>query len=557
MVRLHCLFRHGHTGTVWFDDISVTTASRPDENLALNPGFEEAGSNPAIAAIDAYHVEASDGEPVFFIRTDLSADVKPETPMKLLRFCLNPSPYLQQKEGAPPPPGPGRIEKYRRMIEGIPALDGAYIDSVSAWATRELDYRHEHFDAVRHSFTYEPESKRVVAPGRHYTYDFLNELGNVLHPQGRWVFTNIHNTMDTFLLYGVSDVPGIESSITNHERFSYIRSASCQKPAVLLNFLNLLGFEERAKHDYHWRMAMLYGLYPSIGRGCDEAYDLCGDLYRRFMPSLTRISAAGWKPVTHARLEPEAPAVERFGDRDDGLFFTVYNEAASAYEGSLVIEAGVLHVAPDAVACDTTTGWIMPVKQAEGEGTVDLQIPAGEIAVVQVGTPGQIAQSARLELDGIVTDLRRLESELPEEQAGGVRELRGAIIGMSGIAPDPLTRDTVEELVAIHGETLAATTWTGETAGEALLRALTLVERIDAAERAPVGLSASGRPVSGEQSRAKLHSGGEAVADAAFLILDGDGLHMVETDFRWPDAGYAPGLVDLIGIGLGGRPGTV
>ncbi|MEA3401785.1 MAG: hypothetical protein U9R79_11145 [Armatimonadota bacterium] len=565
MVRLHCLFRHGHTGTVWFDDISVTTASRPDENLVQNASFEEAGTNRDVAAIDAYHVEAADGHPVFFIRTDLSADVKPETPMKLLRFCLSPSPYLQRprsglpREGAPVPPGPATIEKYRRMIKGIPALDGAYIDSVSGWASRELDFRREHFHTVRHSFTYDPHSKRVVAPGKHYTYDFLKELGEALHPQDRWVFTNIHNTMDTFLLYTVSDVPGIESSITNHERFSYIRSASYHKPAVLLNFLNLLGFDERSKHDYHWRMAVLYGLYPSIGRRCDEAYELYGDLYRRFMPSLKRISAAGWEPVTHARMEPAGPAIERFGNSTSGLFFTIYNEAESDYEGSLTIDARAFGLIRDTlVGCDTTTGSTTPVEQAEGQARVELTLPPGEVAVMQVGTPTQVGQTTRAELDEVVTHLRRLESELPEERADRVRDLRGRVIGMHGTGPEELTADAVRDLVALYNdESIQGRAWTGETPGQALLRAMLLAARIEAAHHAPVDIAVSGTPVSGEESRVELHSGGEAVAEAVFLLHDAEGLQVVETDFTWPQEGHGPGLVDVIAIGVGDRPGAV
>lgn len=558
MVRLHCLFRHGHTGTVWFDDISVTTASDPDTNLVLNPSFEEKGSNRDVAAIEAYYVEASDGHPVFFIRTDLSSDVKPETPMKLLRFCLDPSPYLRRKEGVELPPGPRTIENYLRMIESIPALDGAYIDSVSAWATRELDYRREHFYAVRHNFTYDPESKRIVAPGKYYTYDFLLELGRALHPLGKWVFTNIHNTMDTFLLYTVSDVPGIESSITDHRRFAYIRSASYHKPALLLNFLNLMGFDQRAKHDYHWRMAVLYGLYPSIGRRCDEAYELYGDLYRRFMPSLKRISAAGWEPVTNATLEPAGPSLERFGDSTRGLFFTAYNEADEDYAGRLVIDAHAFDLLPGLVACDTTTGWISPVEIAEERATVNLPLPAGEVAVVQIGTPTQIAAAAQKELDEIVVDLRRLEAEAPNDLATRVRELRGRIIGMNDLPPAPVTRQTINDLVALcNDETVNAHTWSGETAGQALLRALMLVERMQAAEHGPVMLEVTGQAVQGERGTVTLRSGGETATDAVFLMRDAEGLRVIGPDFAWPSRGYADGIVDLIGIGLGDHPGAV
>jgi len=559
MVRLHCLFRAGHTGTVWFDDIAITVASKPGENLALNPSFEEIGINPNVAAIDAYHVEASDGHPVFSIRTDLSSDVKPTTPLKLLRFCLNPSPYLRRAEGAELPPGPRSIENYLSMIERIPALDGAYIDSVSAWATRELDYRREHFYCVRHSFTYDPESKRVVAPGKHYTYDFLHELGEALHPLGRWVFTNIHNTMDTFLLYAVSDVPGIESSITNHERFAYIRSASYQKPAVLLNFLNLHGFEMRAKHDLHWRMAMLYGLYPSIGRRCDEAYELYGDLYRRFMPSLKRISAAGWEPVTHAVCDPPGPRVERFGSSPaEGLFFSVYNEADEDYTGKLVLDARAFGLRGTPVACDTTTGWLMPVAIAGGAATCPLPIEPAEVAVVQVGSPETIAATAQAELDEIVVDLRRLEGETPDDVAERVCELRGRIVGMDGLPPQPPTAETLEALAALCNDAgVAARTLTGETPGQALLRAMMLVARRDGAAHAPADLVISGRAVAGETGAMDLRVGGETSPDALYLMRDAAGLRVVDHEFAWPTEGYGPGMVDLFGVAGGDRPGAV
>lgn len=558
-VRLHCLFRAGHTGTVWFDDISVTTASRPDQNLVRNPGFEEAGVNQDVAAIDAYHIEAADGEPVFAIRTDVSADVPPERPMKLLRFTLNPNPYLPRAEGVEQPPGPKTIERYVRMMQQIPALDGAYIDSVSAWATREMDFRREHFPAARHNFSFDPQSRRVVAPGRYYTYDFLAELGRALRPLGGNVFTNIHNTMDTFLLYTVSDVPGIESSITSHERFSYIRSASFQKPAVLLNFLNLHGFDRREKHDYHWRMAVLYGLYPSIGRRCDEAYELYGDLYRRFMPSLKRISAAGWQPITHARAQPEGPALERFGrDPQAGLFITALNEAPGEYDGELVLDAGALGISDGMVAADITTGWILPVSVENGLARVDMPIRPNDVAVWQIGSPETIAAAAGEEIARITVDLRRAEAEMPEDATSRVRGLRGEIIGMSGSAPDPLTRATVDALVALYNdETIEATTWTGETPGQALLRALMLRARAEAAGNAPVGMNVRDEPVGGEPSSVKVYSGGQAVVDHAFLLLTGDGLRMVETDFTWPSDGYGPGLVDVIGIGLGDTPGAV
>jgi len=529
-VRLHCLFRGGHTGTVWFDDISVTTASRPDENLCPNPSFEERGSNPDVDAIAAYALDASDDAPVFRIATDFSSDVKPKTPFKLLRFTLNPSPYLRQAEGVEPPPGVKTIDKYVSMFKSLPQLDGAYIDSVSAWATGRMNFRREQFHCSRNPFTYDSETLRVVAPGRYYTYDFLKELGDRIHPDNRYVFTNIHNTMDTFLLYPVSDIPGIESSVTNHERFTYIRSASYHKPAVLLNFLNLMGFDERSKHDLHWRMAVLYGLYPSIGRHCDEAYELYGDLYRRFMPSLKRISAAGWEPVTDARCDPAGPHVERFGTSPEtGLFFTVLNKADDRYEGVLRLDPAAFGIAADAElrVLDTTTGRMSSVAFEGGEASAEIGLAAREVAVIQVGSPDRIGATAQAEIDEVVADLHRAGVERPSARYQRILEAYN----------DPASQKT---------------TWTGETVGQALLRMALLLGRKATAGASSVRVAAPDAAVGGEPGHAGLLVDGKAT-EAVILTRSAAGLQVVKESFTWPIHGYGPGLVDVICLGTG-RP---
>jgi len=565
MVRLHCLFRHGHAGTVWFDDISVTTASRPQENLCPNPSFEERGSNSDVDAIAAYALHASDDQPVFSITTNFGSDVRPQTPYKLLRFTLNPSPHLRQAEGVEPPPGVKTIEKYVSMFEGIPQIDGAYIDSVSGWATRRMNFRREHFHCSRNPFSYDPESLRVVAPGRYYTYDFLKELGDRIHPGGRYVFTNIHNTMDTFLLYPVSDIPGIESSVTNHERFAYIRSASYHKPAVLLNFLNLHGFEVRSKHDQHWRLAMLYGLYPSIGRRCDEAYEVYGDLYRRFMPSLKRICAAGWEPVTHARCDPPGPYVERFGTSpDSGLFFAVLNESDDPYEGALRLdaEALALTVTPDLRAMDTVSGSMSAVTAQGQDALADIRVPTQEVVVIQVAPAEFGAETTRKELEEVVADLERLKTDLTEDQAAQVAAALPAVVSLGSRAQAEDPRSTMARILALCNDTeMTARTWTGESAGEALLRAACLVLREPIWRARSIRLEVPDAAVAGERKQVQL------VADPAcrpipcagcmVLFRDAQGVQLADSRSNWPERGYGPGLVDVIALCLNEPYGAV
>ncbi len=553
LVRLHCLFRAGHTGTVWFDDISVTTAAEPDKNLAANPGFEQDAVNAQVAALEAYALEAADGGPVFRIATDFSSDVKPKVPYKLLRFTCNPSPYLDDLAPERLPPGKLALEKYQQMFENIPQIDGAYIDSVSAWATGCLNYRHAHFHCSRNPFSYDAETKRVVAPGRYYTYDFLEVLGEKLHPQRRYVFTNIHNTMNTFLLYTVSDVPGIESSISNHERFAYIRSASYQKPAVLLNFLNLGGFGKRAKQDEHWRRSVLYALYPSVGRRCDEAYAKFKDLYQTFMPGLKTLSAAGWEPVTHARCNPAGPHVERYGSWAAGdLYFAVLNDTGGPYRGRLRLDTAELGLqgAASGRAADIIRGRVAPlVRQGDG-AYFEVSLPPGEVAAYHVAAAGQQAQEAAAELKRVGEHVRRALEDSKAAQAAAPLQLLAKVEKLAQDSKQRLDQSLVQAIVAEYNRQPAlATTWTGETIGESLLRALRLALRANGgAYPARAALEGPDAAVAGDRVEVRLRTEPQGEARVFYLVHDAGGLRLLRGgEFAAPAEGFG-GVFEVIAL---------
>jgi len=52
-VNVYLLFRGNHTGRVWFDDVRVALADKPEENLVRRPGFEPAEGRPLVEGATA------------------------------------------------------------------------------------------------------------------------------------------------------------------------------------------------------------------------------------------------------------------------------------------------------------------------------------------------------------------------------------------------------------------------------------------------------------------------------------------------------------------------
>ena len=277
------------------------------------------------------------------------------------------------------------------------------------------------------------------------------------------------------------------------------------------------------------------------------------------LPYLDHLSAAGRAAPVHAQAEPEGPRLARFGaSPETALFITAYNARPYAYDGELVLDAEALDLSDGMIVSDAATGFILPLEIADGVARAEIPIRARQVAVLQIGPPETIARTARSELHAITTQLREAEREMDGEAGSRVTQLRAEIIGTIGPAPESLTRDTISDLVALYNDPQAdATIATGETVGQALLRAALLSERTRSVEYAPVAMRTSVDAVAGEETEARLYADGSAVANVVFLLRDADGLREIDTEFTWPEEGYERALVDVIGVGVEGGRGAV
>jgi hypothetical protein len=336
-----------------------------------------ANYDEAMAAFDAYdpsvgthgpqvkeiiencRVMTPDGLYPIRIRDDVGADIKPKNPINMVVFSTNCDPDLLADEGKLNV-GQWTLDVVARLIANEPRIGGIYVDSAAGWVARYLNVRRDHFRYADYPLTYLEETGGLAIDGRFSVVEFLRALGEQLHPDGRLVFPNLSCRPQHFWSYFACDVCGLEGRDHDIQSMVFFRSMAYHKPTLRLDYLGLMGKERplstREGMEDYFKNCIAYGVYPSIGRRADEAYERFGDLFDAYMPALRAIGAAGWEPITHARLTGGAGAlIERFGPSDGEVYFTIYNPTDEAMSPAVVVDEAVLGLGLGA-ARDLVTG---------------------------------------------------------------------------------------------------------------------------------------------------------------------------------------------------------
>ena len=356
-LRVYCLLR-GHRGKAWFDDVHVGPADNAEANWLANAGFEEDERDGRFEYVrdNVYH--DSRGQYVVRITDNVSADVKPKQPLNLLRFTLNVDPDVPSI-AKHPAVAAKEIQHFDRLLREYPALAGCYIDSVSSWCARVLNYRRDHWRYNDFPFTYEPGSFKVAPHGRFAMVEYLRALQNRYHPLGKAIFTNIHVNRDAFPIYLVSDVPGIESSLFHSEEdLFFYRACSFQKPLLLLNFMNLHGLDKREIAEAYHLNAAQWGEFPSTGRFVERAYREYGDVTHAYLPTIKELSAAGWQPIPLA----SGTRAERFGE-EGAVYFTVRAPREACQEILCIQHEALARLSGTPVALDAVWLSELPIER--------------------------------------------------------------------------------------------------------------------------------------------------------------------------------------------------
>lgn len=257
----------------------------------------------------------------------------------------------------------GGFETHAPRLTEPPFVDGTYFDSFEMASTM-LNYRREHFTDADTPLVYDREG-RLCQLTIFSTTEYVREVARRMHAEGRMTFANA--TPWNFA-WGAPwlDVMGTETNwapgatFTQEDGWSggetytpesdsimlYRRAVCYQRPYLLLQNTVFDVFKPEWVELYMKR-CLAYAVFPSFfSHNAADAvywnrpnlYDRDRPLFRKYIPVIQTLSAAGWEPVTEARSSAPRVYVERFGDPGETVYLTVFNDTGAAATATVTVD---------------------------------------------------------------------------------------------------------------------------------------------------------------------------------------------------------------------------
>lgn len=319
-------------------------------------------------------------------------------------WTLNPNPSL--------PHPPGEWTKARLVYDAAEAekrygdtshgaLDGEYLDSIEGWAD-VLDFRPETLVWSPAPPTFATDSHQPTVPTWFSVCALASAMGDDLHRRGKLLMAN--STPWRFWAFlPLVDVAGTETNWLAPDGtlrpdadvlFNLRRTLCYHKPYLLLQNTDFDKFDH-ADVEAYFQRSLFYGVFPSMFsvNAADKPYwenahwyERDRDLFRKYIPVIKRLSAAGWEPVTDAHSDNASVWLERYGRE----YLTVLNDAKTEARATITLDRktwgrGSLR------ATDAVTGQTLADIPADAS-QFTLILPSGETRAVQVALAGRMGR---------------------------------------------------------------------------------------------------------------------------------------------------------------------
>ncbi len=276
-------------------------------------------------------------------------------------FVLNPNPEIGSSPDHPTRASLAYTDEIAKRMYGQEAKrtrgeqDGEYLDSLEGWSDVQ-DYRPSNLAACPYPLTFDTDSRRPVLPQWYSTHTFARFLRDDLHNRGKLLMAN--SVPIRFSVFApLFDVMGIEVNWLGPNGewqpetdavLTMRRTLSAQKPYLLLMNTNFDKFSSPLVEKYFQR-SLFYGIFPSMF-SADAAthpywenpalYERDRPLFRKYIPVIKRLSAAGWEPIPHATSANASIYLERYGSR----LFTLLNDTHQPADTTVTIDLTALGI---------------------------------------------------------------------------------------------------------------------------------------------------------------------------------------------------------------------
>jgi len=274
-------------------------------------------------------------------------------------------------------------------------VDGIYFDSMEWNWHHDLNYRFEHFKYTDYPLTFSGGIARPAIWNFTSEFEFMKNISDEMHSQGKLAMGNGHGwnpfAASNLDLFG-AELSWYSSGDHNTDALDFKRAISFQKPIVFLlnEGLNDKAFTDvpYSGYEIYFEKLMAYGFFPSF-----FSTDASNDPYwqdhkkiengrpffKKYIPIIKQIAAAGWEPVTLASGNVASVRIERFGEAGD-LYFTVRNNGNKDVQCVVTPDLSALKITGKLSATELVSS--QPVKVDNNK--MYLNIPALRTKVIHI-----------------------------------------------------------------------------------------------------------------------------------------------------------------------------
>jgi hypothetical protein len=166
------------------------------------------------------------------------------------------------------------------------------------------------------------------------------------------------------------------------DRLLYRRALAGRRPYGLLMNTDFDAFGHDLVEAY-FQISLFYAFYPSMfshdassDRYWDDPrlYERDRGLFRRYVPLIRALSAAGWQPVTRAASSSADVLVERYGQWPE-LYMALRNTAPTVVTATLALEPAALSLPSAEVRARRLLAGGTVTTRAGGAGRAALDVP--------------------------------------------------------------------------------------------------------------------------------------------------------------------------------------
>lgn len=314
----------------------------------------------------------------------LSAD-DPCAPTGRLIFRTSISPYLYEDQPDVMTNARAEMEFAQELLNAHPDVGGIYYDAGAGGGG--VTYAPEHLRCARSPLAPGPGIGRMAGK-----YEFGRWMGEYLHSRGKVHFVNGGAGMGPAQTWHILpfDCIGVEwPPLTGAERvLRFLRVLAGKKPVSFLN-IRMEGDISTAFRTYVGLLG-IHGIFPPphiVRSGGSQGSAAADELTAPYAALLQTMYVAGWEPVTHAVCDPRHIRIERYGPKDNRVYFALFNPTFTDASVELNINAQAvgLPAMKEAVVHFGTGSAAMLKQLGTGKQRVTCNIRGRQFVVVEAG----------------------------------------------------------------------------------------------------------------------------------------------------------------------------